>query len=426
MSAELENAQQRLQALWQGRDLSQVATPAAARMLDEVGEWDPPKGVEPLREPLNLSVGIPDSATLPRAALAAAMNRVLAREDDAHLRYGFGEGYFLIRQYLTAKYGRERGGFAVSEDWFQLTYGAAGAIDLVVRSLIEPGDVILVEAPTYMGTLRNFRGVQADIQAVGIDRDGLDVDALAERLRELQRAGRRVKLIYTISTFHNPTSFTLSLARRLRLLELAADHGALILEDDVYGDLWYDAEPPPRLGALARGHGVITVSSFSKILATGLRVGWIHAHPDFIKLFSRMRFAMGQNQMALRMMGHFLAEGQLERHADQMRGVYREKMLRIAQVLEQRAGPYLSFQRPAGGFYLWAELKPPLTARALWRTGLHEGVQITPGYALFPKREDHTGEHLRIAFSWTPMDQLEQAAERLAAACARVARGDVA
>lgn len=415
-------------ARWAERDLSDIASDPAARLMNTPGEWDPPKGVEPKREPLYLSVGIPDSDALPRAEINAAMDRVMASEGDASLRYGFGQGYYPLRAWLAEHYARTRQ-TEVTDECFQLTNGSSGAIDLIVRSLINPGEVIITESPVYMGSLHNFRGVGAEIVPVPMDADGLRVDLVDEAIESLKARGQRVKLIYTISSFQNPTGRTLTLSRRKALLAVAARHGVLILDDDAYGELYYErALPSPSLGeesTFANGHGVVTVGTFSKTLATGLRIGWIHAAPGLIQLFQRMRFAMGQNQMALRMLGELVTEGCYEPHVDAMRKLYKEKMEVLADALTRHAGDFLDFDRPLGGFYLWPSVVGGITSEALWRTCMEEGVQVNLGAGFYPHKRDD-GEHLRIAYAWTPMAHLEEAARRIGIACQRVHKGDSA
>lgn len=372
-----------------------------------------------------LSVGIPDSDWLPRTELERAMRRVMSRKDDASLRYGFGKGYFPVRKYLAGQYNREKG-VEATEEWFLLTNGSTVAIDLIVRALIDPGDVIVTETPTYMGSLSNFLGVGAEICPVSMDRSGLQVTELAQKIKVLKDKGKRVKLVYIISAFQNPTGLSMSLRRKKDLLRLAAEEGFLILDDDAYGGLYYDAPPSTCLAALSGGAGVLTVGTFSKTVATGLRIGWVYAHPDVLNIFSRVKFDMGQNQMALHMMGRFLEEGHLEPHVERMRTLYKKKMTLTADLLKAQLADLVSFDRPDGGFYLWLKLKKGLTTKAVWRTACQEGISVNPGYNSFPDRPYEQGEYLRLAYSWTPMDQLEEGVLRLVAACRRVTRGDSA
>jgi len=422
---ELKIIKENLSKIWKNNNLSSLASTGAKARLHSAGEWSPPENVVPKKELIYLNVGIPDSFSLPKETIGEAMRKVLDRKDDASLRYGFGPGYYPIRKYLAERYSRERG-VEVTEEWFCLTNGSSGAIDLVARSLINPGDVIITESPTYMGTLGNFRGVGAEIHSVSMDGEGLDIHELGDKIQALKKEGKRIKLVYTISAFHNPTGVTMTEGRRNDLLKLAAVEGFVILDDVAYGDLYFDQPPPSALSGLSEGYGVVTVGTFSKILATGLRIGCVHARPELINFFGRMRFDMGQNQMALRMMGQVLEEGNLEEHALRVRSIYKEKMDIISGALEHTAGNYLNFERPSGGFYLWVNLLDGLKAEDVWRTATQEGVAVNPGDRfLFDKRK-RSGEHLRVVYSWAPRDRLEEAARRIAVACERVAAGDTA
>ena len=401
-------------------DLAAFASRPAAQLMHSAAEWDPPAGVTPRAKLLYFSIGIPDSATLPRREISDAMQPVLDANDDAAFRYGLGSGYFPLRDWIAQHYAQERH-YGLDADWFQITNGSSGAIDLVVRSLIDPGDVIIAEAPTYLGTLHNFRGVLADVHTVPADEGGLDIELLEEKLRELTHAGKRIKLVYTISTFQNPSGYTMTRARRVRLLELAAEFGFYVLDDEAYRELWFTAPPPPPIAELGDGYGVITVGSFSKILATGLRVGWIHARPELLNLFRRMRFAMGQNQVGLRMVGNFVQAGHMQPHLTRMRALYHEKMQRTADALRRHAGDLLTFARPEGGFYLWAALPEGVSANKTWRYAYEEGVLLNPGSGFYPERREPGREHMRVAYAWIPLEDIDEAARRLALACVRAA-----
>ena len=159
---------------------------------------------------------------------------------------------------------------------------------------------------------------------------------------------------------------------------------------------------------------------------TTMETDAVHARPELIRLFGRMKFDMGQNQMALRMMGRFLELGHIEPHLTKVRTLYKKKMNFIADAMEHYLKDYVSFARPAGGFYLWVKLADGLAAKDVWRTATQEGVAVSPGYSFFPDKKNKKGEYLRIAFSWTPMDQLEEAVVRLSVACERVDNNDTA
>lgn len=413
---------------WSNRSPREIANQFSTPLYGTAGEWDLPQGIEPKRDLLYLAVGIPDAGSLPKAQLSAASDRVYAKPGDLALRYGFGRGPSGIRQWLADyrnNHESTEAAAAVDEEWFQITNGSSGAIDLIVRSTIDPGDVIIAENPTYMGTLHNFRGVGADIRFVSVDSEGLNTDELEQLLKSLKDENKNVKFIYTISAFQNPTGVTLSLARRYRLLELAYEYDVIILDDEAYRELWFDEPPPRAISALSDGYGVITTGTFSKTVATGIRVGYIHARPELLNLFGRMRFAMGQNQAGLRTFGEFLQNGDYEPHLEKVRDVYRDKRNKIHEALSREVAEYLDWDLPAGGFYLWASLKQGMTMEQLWRTAVEEGIAINPGTGFSPA-ESASSQCIRIAYPWTPIEQFGEAAHRLRLACERVVAGNPA
>lgn len=408
--------------LWAEHDLDELTSDAVKYLTaGSATDWGMPATVQSPVEPISLGGGIPDPDTLPRAELLAAMDRALDVPDDSPLRYGGGIGYEPLRGALAERYTRDRH-VPVTADHFLLTNGSAGAIDLVCSAFLSPGDTVISEAPTFSGTLRTFRGRQANIISVGMDDEGLDTTELAGVLADLESQGKRAKLIYTISNFHNPVGSSMSLERRHELLRLAAKHGALIVDDDAYGEFYYTNERPVTLSELANVQGVITVSTFSKIIATGLRVGWVHAEPAVIDRIMRMRFEMGNSPLLHHMIYNFMQDGRLDAHIEQMRGVYSAKLNALSSALHEYCEPYLSFRKPEGGFFLWAELHNGLTARDVQREAIAQGVNLPFGHAFFPDHQD-PGEHLRMAFSWVDLDDIPEAARRLAAACERVAEG---
>jgi DNA-binding transcriptional MocR family regulator len=350
------------------------------------------------------------------------MGRALAVDDDSPLRYGGSPGYEGLRDMLAQRYTRDRG-IPVTSDHFLLTNGGAGAIDHVAAAFLSPGDIVISEAPTFSGTLRTFRGYQTEVISVGMDGEGIDTEHLQQLIDEVEARGQRVKMIYTIANFHNPTGISMSLARREELLRIAARHGALVLDDDAYGEFYYGEERPAALSALSGGHGVITIGTFSKIIATGLRVGWIHASPEILDRVTRMRFEMGNSPLLHRMLLEYAQDGRLDEHIEQMRALYSHKLDVLCDSLREQCEPYLSFTRPDGGYFLWVELHEGLDPAEVQATAIEEGVLFPAGYAFYPDRVD-SGRHLRLAFTWAQEDELREGASRLARACERVANGE--
>ena len=410
-----------LARLWVGRNLDDLTSPAAKYLTTgSATDWGMATSIESAVPPITLGGGIPDPDTLPRRALAEAMARAIDTEDDGPLRYGGPEGYDVLRAELAKRYTRDRG-FPVTEGHFLLTNGSAGAIDQLCSAFISPGDVIITEAPTFSGTLRTFRGHEAEIVPIGMDNDGMRVDGLEPLIARLQAEDKRIKFVYTISNFHNPMGVTLSTARREALLRITSKYGIFVLDDDAYGELFFPGwEAPPALSAMSECHGVITVGTFSKIVATGLRVGWVHATPDVLDRVTRVRFEMGNSPLLQRMVYEFAKDGNLDRHILSMRQVYLRKLDALCDGLREYCEPYLTFRRPGGGFFLWVELRDGLDGLEVQQAAIAEGLIAAGGYGFFPDRKDD-GNHMRLAFSWVREDELREAAHRLAIACAKVA-----
>ena len=409
--------------LWGGREAdalinARVRELTAGSMTDWGMSGDRPR---PKVTPISLAGGIPDAATQPREALIRAMERALDTDDDAPLVYGGAHGYEPLRAEMGTFFSRDHA-TPFGADGFVLTNGAAGAIDLVCSALLDPGDVVITEVPTFSGSLRTMRGHQAEIVGVHMDEDGLLVDQVEATIEELERAGKRIKLIYTIPTFHNPTGITMSMERREQLVELAARKEIFILEDTAYNELYFGADLVPTVSAVADGHGVITAGTFSKVIATGLRVGWVQAQPDLINAIMPARFDMGNSPLLHRMIYEYMVSGELEQHIGIMRGIYRDKMRTLVDTLRDLCEPYSTLREPKGGFFLWLKMAEGMEAREVQAKAIEEGAIFPIGHAFYPTRDPgEDGESIRLAYSWTTFDDLREGAARLARACAEVA-----
>ena len=434
--------------LWQQRDLATLTSKRLqALSAGSPTDWGmSARPADPKLEPISLAGGIPDAATLPRAALVQAMARALdvdpaaplsalettvdaaltkaaGRVDDAPLSYGGAFGYEPLREEIARFFARDHSP-AIGADHFVLTNGAAGAIDLVCSAMLDRGDVVVSEVPAFSGSLRTFSGHQARVVGVPMDRYGMRLDALEDTLLRLGSERTPAKLIYVSPTFHNPTGTTMPLGRRLQLIDLAARHGAVLLEDTAYNELYFGPDPMPTLGALAQGHFVITVGTFSKVIAPGLRVGWLQSRPELIRLLMPARFDMGNSPLLHRMLHQLMVSGELESHVERMRGIYRGKMQHLAAALRASCGEMLQFIDPAGGFFLWTRLAPPLAAKPVQERALDAGLVFPVGSAFYlaagPPEE---GQHIRLAYSRGPIEQLQVGAERLAESLQHLAGG---
>ena len=445
----VSGAGQALTERWAARDLNALMSQRIRELnAGSVTDWGlSARQADPKVPPISLAGGIPDDATLPRRGLLAATARALgldpedaatdgatartgpngtaaldpgAQRGAAALSYGGPHGYEPLREQVACFFARDQEP-AIGADHFVLANGAAGAIDLACSALLDPGDVVVTEVPAFSGSLRTIRGHGARLVGVPMDAQGMCVDRLADTLAQLAAAGTPAKLVYVSPTFHNPTGITMPIARRRELLEVAARHGVLLLEDTAYNELYFGDELIPTLGALAQGHFVITAGTFSKVIAPGLRVGWLQARPELLRLLMPARFDMGNSPLQHRMLYEFMISGELAAHVARMRAVYRTKMRTLAGALRAACGTAVQFTEPAGGFFLWLRLGAPIEASTVQEQALRRGVVFPVGRGFFPAEgPSPDGEYLRLAYSRASVEDLHTAAERIAA-CLRSA-----
>ncbi|MBI4313124.1 MAG: PLP-dependent aminotransferase family protein [Chloroflexi bacterium] len=396
--------------------LSRAALAVGAGSPTDAGTmWSLPAESE--RPLIVLGAGVPDPATTPVEDLRAALDHVLSEDAEDALSYGGVLGYSGLREALAQRQSR-LDGVPLEAESFLLNNGGAGSIDTVCKAFLEPGDAVIIEGPTFSGSARTIRGHLADITQVPLDQDGLSVDAVARALREAERFGKQVKLLYTVPDFHNPTGATLSLQRRYDLLELCADHRVLILEDTAYTDLYFREPPPPSLFGLSQGQGVLKVGSFSKVIAPGLRVGWVQGRPDFVEALSRVRYDMGISPLLLRAIAEYAGSGKLEAHLEEVRPIYAQKCDVLSRSLMEHCGEYVRFRKPTGGFFLWVECLGP-SAREVRQAAALEGLSFPGGDGFFLNRERDDTTHLRLAFSTASLEELAEVGPRLRAAFRR-------
>ena len=370
------------------------------------------------RPVISFAGGLPDVPSLPDEELLRATRIVLERERREALQYGGTFGAQPLREAIAERSsGIER--LPLTDEHVIVTSGAAHGIGIACEALLDPGDVALVESPTFPGSLRTIHSFGAQVEAVPMDDDGIRVDLVEETLVRLRDEGKRAKLLYLIPTHQNPAGSTLPRARRERLLELAREHRVLLMEDDAYGELWFGEEPPPSLFSLSGGELAIKVATFSKLIATGLRLGWNLAPPALILRMAALRYDMGSSPYLGRTVAEMIRNGDLDRHVDRLRAIYRRKLDRLCQALDEHCGDYLSYRRPGGGFFVWAGLRPGLSALEVQRVANEKAVIVGAGPHFFA--DGAATQHLRLAFSYTPVEEIEEGVHRLAEAIREVA-----
>jgi DNA-binding transcriptional MocR family regulator len=368
---------------------------------------------------IELKLGHPDLELLPDNDLLQATRVVLEREARQALSYGAEQGPGTLIGQLRARLERLEGPAPASAQ-MMITGGASQAIDMLCGLLTTPGDVALVQAPTYHLALRIFHDHQLELLPVAGDDDGLRIDALEERIKSLERQGRKARLLYLVPTFNNPCSRTLSLERRRALVALAERAELMVLEDDVYHELWYDEPPPASLFSLAPGGPVVRLGSFSKILAPGLRLGWMLAPPDTVKRFTQsgvLDSGGGLGHFTAHVLAAYIELGLLDQKVEILRSKYRERRDVLREALERDLPADCRWLSPEGGFFVWLRLPPGVDSSKFLPLAEKAGVSYVPGARFYA----HEGgeSHCRLNFTMASRDDLEAAARRLGNALRR-------
>ncbi|NTW03789.1 MAG: PLP-dependent aminotransferase family protein, partial [Oscillochloris sp.] len=341
---------------------------------------------------ITLAFGDADPTMFPREELIDAVEDTLADNIDAALNYG--PTYpGLVR--LAAERLRRRG-IAATEANTLISYGSSQIIGLLPQVLIEPGDTVIVEAPSFLGAVMQFQRSGAQLVGIPVDREGMDVEVLATTLADLKARGVRPKFIYTIPTFQNPTGATMPLARRRRLLELAEAYGVLVVEDDAYSDLCFRGEDIPPIASLDTKGWVIHLRTFSKIFAPGVRLGWACGPQALIDRLAMCKVEGSSGPFLTRVVARYAEDGRLDTHIKALCLRYGEKCDLMLTCLAREI-PGAVMNRPDGGFFVWMRLPSGISAATLVDAGVRYGVEVLAGSRCFA---DGSGdEYIRLAFS---------------------------
>lgn len=384
---------------------------AIAGYAGDPGTPDPPDTVV-------FGAGIPDPPTLPREALLAAARRVLEKDGAGALRYGGNQGDLLLRGWLAERLNRQEDAGVGPENFF-LTNGSGQAIQMTASAFVNPGETVLVERPSYPGGMRTFRAYGANLVGVDMDDEGVRIDALQSTLRRLSDQGQIPRLFYTMPNLHNPTGLTTPIARREAVVDLCDAYGILIVEDDAYGEVRVEGERPPSYYKLTDGQGALRLSTVSKMLATGLRIGWVTGRKDFIEALTRLRFDGGLSPFLTRIVAEFCIAGDQDRHLETMVPIYREKRDRMVAAVAERCSAHTSWSVPEGGYFLWLKLSSGIDPARLATAMVEEKVAARPGAGFFPDTDSEN--YLRLCFSNPSLDEIEEGIKRLGRALDRCA-----
>ncbi len=370
---------------------------------------------------ISLAGGLPDTSTFPAEVYAQLMAHVAAQSTARALQYGPTEGMAATMECIVEVMAAE--GTVVDPDDLIVTTGGQQVIDLVCKTLIDPGDVIVAEAPTYPGAVPTFSAYQAEVVQIEMDGDGMPIDELEAVLDRLQGESRRPKFIYTIPNFQNPGGVTMSLARRRRLVQVARERELLVLEDNPYGLLRYEGEELPTLYSLdassARRGGasdfVIYLGTFSKILSPGLRLGWAVApRPVLEKLnLGKQGADLCSSPVTQLFVAAYFKERNWREYLDQLKELYRSRRDVMLEALEENFGGQARWTRPQGGLFIWVTLPDYIdTTDLLARARESEGVAFVPGRAAY--LDDHRGaSSMRLNFAGIPAEEIREGVRRI-------------
>ncbi len=367
---------------------------------------------------LSFAGGLPDAATFPMDAMKEVTVQVFDDHGSMSLQYGPTAGYTALREWIAERMGTVEGVSATVDDVI-VTSGGIEAMDLIAKTLLNPGDIVIVEAPTYLTAFSVFRCYGVDFVAVDIDDEGMRVDLLEEKLLELERQGKRAKLIYTMPAFQNPGGVTMPLDRRRRLVELADGYDIPILEDHAYAELYFDHAPPPSLKAL-NPDGVLFVSTFSKIFGPGIRLGWIAAPPAVIAQLCQAKLGSDQCSSTLgqRIVHEYGRQGLMDSQIVLSRALYRAKRDTTLDALAGHAPPGMTWTRPDGGFYVWLTIPEGIdtTSMLAWAVE-HEKVAFVAGPSFYA--DGRGTNQFRVCFSYLDQELIEEGISRICRAVAR-------
>jgi 2-aminoadipate transaminase len=362
-------------------------------------------------EIISLAGGLPDMSTFPAESFSALMAHVGAEDCARALQYGPTEGLDELKACIVEVMSAE--GMRAEPDDILVTTGGQQVIDLVSRTLLDPGDVVVAEAPTYPGALPCFLGHQADVVQIEMDDEGIRVDLLEEALDRLAAEERTPKFIYTVPSFQNPAGVTLSVERRRRLVRIARERELLVLEDNPYGLLRYEGEAPPTLFALDGGEYVIYLGTFSKILSPGLRLGWTAApRPVLEKLnLGKQGADLCSAPLSQLFVARYFAERDWQAYLRTLTDLYRRRRDTMLDALAEHLPLEASWTHPEGGLFIWATLPDFIDTTDLLARGLREHVAFVPGRAAFV--DGRGGHSMRLNFSGVGEDEIREGVRRI-------------
>jgi 2-aminoadipate transaminase len=362
-------------------------------------------------EVISLAGGLPDTSTFPPQSFAAQMTRIAQESAAEALQYGPTEGFEETKDCILQVMAAE--GMLPDHEDIIVTTGGQQAIDLVCKTLVDPGDVVICEAPTYPGAVPVFCSYQADVVQIECDEGGMRIDVLEALLGELAAAGRRPKFVYTVPTFQNPAGVTMTLERRLRLVELAQRHEMILVEDNPYGLLRYGGESLPPLYQLEGGDFVIYLGTFSKILSPGIRLGWAVAPPPVMEkiVLGKQAADLCTSTLTQYFVREYFAEGRWREYIESLVEIYRGRRDTMLAALREHFPAEATWTEPEGGLFIWATLPGYIDTGDLLAKALRADVAFVPGQGAYV--DGRGGHSMRLNFSGVGGEEIREGVRRI-------------
>ena len=396
--------------------------PQAARfsykgLFSKSAPKDPPRAASVERAKYDFAVAYPDPDSLPLEDLVDSLKSALAEEGRDLAVYPHQQGYPPLREYVASKLARDRE-IRVDPDAILLADGSSQPLHMVAESLLDPGDVVLTEEFVYGGTLGILRRFQADIRGVECDEDGLLPDALEGAITRAIGEGKRPKFIYTIPTFQNPLGWTMTLERRQALVELSQKHDVPVLEDDCYVDLRFDGESVPAIHSLDDTGRVMYVASFSKIIAPGMRLGYLTGPQELLDMARATKSGGGVNQFAALAVHRYASSGKLDEHVQESIGILRTKRDAMLAALGENFGTAAKWSHPDGALYIWLEMPEQADLVGAKEIAFEAEVGYSAGNVFAP--DGVSGANAaRLCFGYNSPEEIHEGIGRLAEVFAR-------
>lgn len=358
---------------------------------------------------ISFAGGLPNPKFFPAEALIAATEAVLREDAASVLQYAVSEGYPPLREWIAARY-KQRFGLNISIEEILITSGSQQGLDLLGKVLLDPGDVVINERPGYQGAIHALSMYQPRFAGVALGNDGLDVDELS---RALEAHAGRAKFVIITPNYQNPTGITHSEASRRALADVIARHNVLLVEDDPYSELGFAGDPPQPMRAHL-GDQVIMLGSFSKIVAPGMRLGWLIAPPEIMRrlVIAKQAADFHANNFAQRVLHRYLISRPIDEHIARIRAGYASQARAMIAALERYLPPDIPFTRPQGGMFIWVTLPEVADSMAILKDAVAHKVSFLPGAPFFT---DGGGRrHMRLSYSQADEATIEEGIARLA------------